>query len=164
MQIFSNEIIFATSIKHTTKIMLLIDTTKYHNYKIINAMENENNNELKLNELQEYRSRVYRAFKTGEYLSKEDYKTLIFIVDNIERYCKRTKEYAESLERKLKRLEKVDAINGLLMENLNAATRREKELTSKLLLKQHFGNEKSIDTELANSLKVTVSFINTILA
>lgn len=34
MQIFSNEIIFATSIKHTTKIMLLVDTAKYHNYKI----------------------------------------------------------------------------------------------------------------------------------
>lgn len=41
MQIFSFEIIFATSIKHTTKIMLLVDTAKYHNYKIINTMEKQ---------------------------------------------------------------------------------------------------------------------------
>lgn len=164
MQIFSFEITFATSIKHTTKIMLLVDTTKYHNCKIINTMEKQNNIELKLNEFQENRNRVYRAFKAGEYLSKEDYKTLISIVDCIERDCKIAKENAKSLERRIKRLENVDVINGQLIDSLNASTRREKELTSKLLLQQRLGNKEKIDTELANSLKTTVSFINTILA
>ena len=155
MHIIPIRIIFATSIKHTTKIMLLVDTAKYHNYKIINTMEKQFNEEADI-------SKIYAAFESGETISNEDLKTLVTFQDTciatlreelneIHTACSGIGEENEMREEHEAQLE----------ADLQKAKERIKDLEK---MNQWYCQDYEKNKQLKEALKAVATLINTILA
>lgn len=135
--------------------MLLVDTTKYHNYKIINSMEKQFMNEADI-------SKIHAAFKSGESISNEDLKKLVTFqetvisalkeeLDEIHTACAGIGEENEKREEHEVQLEAELEIAKKEIENLKQRN-------------QWYLEDWNKNKELKESMKAVATLINTILA
>lgn len=148
MHIIPIRIIFATSIKHTTKIMLLVDTSKYRNTKIINKMEESKITKEEFEQL----FAQYLDKNNRESLSKNQLVKIInyLTFDNMQMQIQ-TDELKSELQKANKKIEELE------VEKADLRKRKDEILSS-------WSNERDKNIQLQNSLKAVATLINTILA
>lgn len=148
MHIIPIRIIFATSIKHTTKIMLLVDTSKYRNTKIINKMEESKITKEEFEQL----FAQYLDKNNRESLSKNQLVKIInyLTFDNMQMQIQ-TDELKSELQKANKKIEELE------VEKADLRKRKDEILSS-------WSNERDKNIQLQNSLNAVATLINTILA
>lgn len=135
--------------------MLLVDTTKYHNYKIINTMEKQITNEADI-------SKIHAALKSGKTISNEDFARLVTFqesvimalreeLDEIHTACAGIGEENEMREEHEVQLE----------TELQKAKEKIKDLEK---MNQWYCQGYEKNKQLKESMKAVATLINTILA
>lgn len=135
--------------------MLLVDTAKYHNCKIINTMEKQEFNETDFD-------KIFDAFKSGKTISNEDFARLVTFqesvikalreeLDEIHTACAEIGEENEKREEHEVQLEAELEIAKKEIENLKQRN-------------QWYLEDWNKNKEFKESMKAVATLINTILA